>query len=256
MPTILINTIIDVLPALIKGSGSPVGGTNPVTTAMFKSTWIIISDPIPTASKKPNLSGAFLATFIIAKNSKTKIIIKTKAPTKPVSSAIIEKIKSDSANGKNKNFCLELKIPDPNIPPREIPKSDWTSWNPSFCLEANGSTNATSLFSLYGSINISTTTRQIAGTDKIKKCFIFAPPTKSITTTKSAIQIVIDIFGSNIMSAQNIPPIKSTGKIPLNDFTFSALFDSKLADKTIKANLAISEGWKVINLKFIHLVAP
>ena len=37
---------------------------------------------------------------------------------------IIEKIKSDSANGKNKYFCLELKTPTPNIPPSEIPNID------------------------------------------------------------------------------------------------------------------------------------
>ena len=50
------NIIIDVEPAEINGSGSPVGGTKPVTTEIFKSTWIIIIAPIPTAKKNPNLS--------------------------------------------------------------------------------------------------------------------------------------------------------------------------------------------------------
>ena len=45
-------------------------------------------------------------------------------PTKPVSSAMIEKIKSDSENGKNKYFCLDLKTPVPNAPPRAMPKID------------------------------------------------------------------------------------------------------------------------------------
>ena len=36
IPIALMNTISDVLPALINGSGRPVGGILPVTTAMFK----------------------------------------------------------------------------------------------------------------------------------------------------------------------------------------------------------------------------
>ncbi len=202
IPIKLMKTINEVLPALINGSGKPVGGTSPVTTAMFNITWIMISAPIPVASKKPNLSGAFLATFIIHKNIKTnKIIIKSE-PAKPVSSAITENIKSDSANGKNKYFCLELNIPEPNIPPREIPRSDCTSWNPSSCFAANGSAKAISLFSLYGSIKINKTTSATAGTESIAKCFNLAPPTKSITTTKSAMQMVIDMFGSKIIKTQ------------------------------------------------------
>ena len=42
------------------------------------------------------------------------------APTNPVSSTIIEKIKSDSENGKKRYFCLELKIPTPNQFPSPI----------------------------------------------------------------------------------------------------------------------------------------
>jgi len=57
-------------------------------------------------------------------NNKTKSNITNNEPTKPVSSAIIENIKSDSENGKNKYFCLELKIPVPNIPPSAIPRID------------------------------------------------------------------------------------------------------------------------------------
>lgn len=255
-PSILIKIIRDVEPALINGSGKPVGGTTPVTTATFKSIWIIIIDPIPTESKNPNLLSAIFATFKILTNNKTKIKIINKHPTKPNSSAIIENIKSDSANGRNKYFCLELKIPEPNIPPSDTAKSDWTNWNPSSLLDANGSINATSLLSLYGSIKISTATKQIAGIESIKKCLNFAPPTKSITTINAAIQIVIDIFGSKIINKQNNPPTIKIGSIPLNDFIFSSLLDKQLAAKTIKANFAISDGWKVITLKFIHLVAP
>ena len=158
MPSIAIKTIIDVEPAEMNGSGRPVGGTTPVTTAIFKSTWIIISEPIPAESIAPNLSGAFFAIFIMHTNKSTKIAITLSAPTKPVSSAIIAKMKSDSENGKNRYFCLEWKSPEPNIPPRDTPRSDWTNWKPSPLLEAKGSMNATSRFNLYGSM----TTKKIA----------------------------------------------------------------------------------------------
>ena len=248
--------MIDVEPAEMNGSGKPVGGTNPETTATFKITWIKISEPIPAESKHPNLSLAFFATLIMQTNKSTKTTIKTLAPTKPVSSAIIEKIKSDSANGKNKYFCLELNKPEPNAPPSEIANKDCTNWKPSFWLDAKGSEKATSRLSLYGSSTINNTTRRIAGTASTKKCFSFAPPINSITTIKRAMQIVMDMFGSKMISTQKIPPTNSTGKSPLNDFILSALFESTLAAKTIKANFAISEGWNVMNLKFIHLVAP
>lgn len=248
--------IIDVEPADMNGSGKPVGGTSPVTTATFKRHWMIIIEPIPTHKRKPNLSGAILATLKTVKTKTTKSKIKKLTPTNPTSSAIIERMKSDSANGKNKYFCLDLKTPTPNIPPSAIPRSDWTSWNPSPLLEANGSMNATSRFSLYGSIKTSKTTRAIAGMDKSKKCFKLAPPTKSITTIKRAMQIVMDIFGSKIMSTQKIAPTTKTGSSPLNDFIFSLDFESTLAAKIINEIFASSDGWKVINPRLIHLVAP
>lgn len=240
----------------MNGNGKPVGGTKPVTTATFKRTWINTSDATPAEIKHPNLSVAFLEIFIIHKNNKTNNKTTNIEPTKPVSSAIIENIKSDSENGKNKYFCLELNIPTPNKPPREIPKSDWTSWKPSPLLDANGSTNATSLLNLYGSTIINRTTTAIAGITIIKKCLALAPPIKSITTIKHAMQIVIDIFGSIIISKQFKTPTNNTGKIPLNDLTDSVLFESNPAEKIIKANFAISDGWNVITLKLIQRVAP
>ena len=104
MPSIDIKIIIDVEPAEINGSGKPVGGTSPVTTAIFKSTWIIIIEPMPTAIKKPNLSAALFAIFTIIKNKITNKLKRKITPTKPTSSAIIERIKSDSENGKNRYF--------------------------------------------------------------------------------------------------------------------------------------------------------
>ena len=48
-PKALINTISELEPALIKGKGKPVGGIEPVTTAMFIKVWIAIILVIPVA---------------------------------------------------------------------------------------------------------------------------------------------------------------------------------------------------------------
>ena len=48
-PIALINTISELEPALMNGSGSPVGGTLAVTTAIFINVWIAIIEVIPVA---------------------------------------------------------------------------------------------------------------------------------------------------------------------------------------------------------------
>ena len=60
--------------------------------------------------------------MLIIKIKKTKI--KTVHPTKPSSSAIIEKIKSLSLNGRKSSACLELNNPTPQTPPLPIAYSD------------------------------------------------------------------------------------------------------------------------------------
>ena len=80
-----------------------------------------ITNAIPAQSNAPNRSGAFKAILTSKKIKSAKADISKMQPIKPVSSPIIEKIKSDSANGKNKYFCLELKSPTPNQPPEPKP---------------------------------------------------------------------------------------------------------------------------------------
>ena len=83
------------LPALINGSGSPVGGILPVTTAIFKITWTLITQAIPATSKLANLSLEFNEILISAPTKTAKIITIIDAPKKPNSSQIIENIKSN-----------------------------------------------------------------------------------------------------------------------------------------------------------------
>jgi hypothetical protein len=49
IPIALIKTTIDVDPAEINGSGSPVGGMSPVTTATFSIVWTPIIAVMPLA---------------------------------------------------------------------------------------------------------------------------------------------------------------------------------------------------------------
>ena len=46
----------EVEPAEMKGSGNPVGGIEPDTTAMLRIVWIEIIAPIPKHKKAENLS--------------------------------------------------------------------------------------------------------------------------------------------------------------------------------------------------------
>ena len=116
-PTPAIKMATDVPPLEINGSGSPVGGMDPVTTAIFKSVCTAIKIPTPSASKHPNLSFAESPTLKSKKQSNINTPISKSAPTKPNSSPIIEKMKSLSAKGKKRYFWRELKSPTPKSPP-------------------------------------------------------------------------------------------------------------------------------------------
>lgn len=115
-----INTRSDVLPALINGSGSPVGGIEPVTTAIFSITCILIIAPIPKQRKAENLLFARIPTLKIVTIKIANNIIRIKQPIKPNSSAMIEKMKSDSQNGKKSSAWRELNNPTPQSPPLPI----------------------------------------------------------------------------------------------------------------------------------------
>lgn len=220
-PIALIKTIKDVLPALINGSGNPVGGILPVTTAMFINTCTAITVATPVTKRAPNLSFALRAILIkqTINNTKTKMI--PIAPTKPSSSPIIEKIKSLSQNGKNKYFCLELKSPTPNQPPEPREYKDWISWKPSPFGEDHGSKNAINLFIRYGSIKINAGTAITAGTPSKTKCFALIPPTNNIIISVIPKHMVMLIFGSKITSRQNKPPTAKGGKSVLKLLTLS-----------------------------------
>ena len=76
----------------------------------------------------------------------------------------------------------------------------------------------------------------------IRKCFIFIPPKNNIDSINNATHIVTDIFGSNKISRQIIPPKISTGITPKKlriALVFSLIYP---AVKTTKQYFAISDG--------------
>ena len=95
-----IKTTSEVLPAEINGSGNPVGGIEPDTTAILSITCVAIMQAIPPDNNEPNLSLQPSAILIKKIIKVAKVNITSVAPKKPTSSHIIEKIKSLSANGK------------------------------------------------------------------------------------------------------------------------------------------------------------
>ncbi|OGO59032.1 MAG: hypothetical protein A2V85_01315 [Chloroflexi bacterium RBG_16_72_14] len=58
MPTAAKLMISEDPPADTKGSGMPVTGISPTTTAMLTNAWMQIQQVIPAASRAPNVSGA------------------------------------------------------------------------------------------------------------------------------------------------------------------------------------------------------
>ena len=104
IPTPAINIITLVPPELIKGRGKPVGGIQPVTTAILRSVCTPIINAIPQARSEPNLSLAFSPILIIKITRLKNTPIRAISPKKPISSPIIDKIKSDSAKGRKRYF--------------------------------------------------------------------------------------------------------------------------------------------------------
>ena len=124
IPIPIKNTLTLVPPADINGSGIPVGGIVPVTTATFIAVCTAIIAVIPVAKYTPSLSNASCAIRIPMYTISKYITISIMQPTSPNSSPIIEKIKSLSLNGKNMYFCLLLNSPTPNSPPAPSEYSD------------------------------------------------------------------------------------------------------------------------------------
>ena len=92
-------------------------GIEPVTTAMFIMACNPINDVIPTATKLPNISGAFMAISNPLHMKIANKIITMVHPMKPNSSAKIEKMKSLCGSGIYKYFCLLSPSPAPKMPP-------------------------------------------------------------------------------------------------------------------------------------------
>lgn len=73
-----------------------------------------------TASKLPNISGAFIAIKVPRQTNIANKVMINKQPIKPNSSEITANIKSFCGSGKYKYFCVLFPSPAPNSPPEPI----------------------------------------------------------------------------------------------------------------------------------------
>lgn len=80
IPMPAINTITEVPPLEINGRGSPVGGIDPVTTAILRRVCTPIIKATPQASKVPKRSGALSPIFISKMTKVKKTIISAISP--------------------------------------------------------------------------------------------------------------------------------------------------------------------------------
>ena len=91
----------------MKGIGIPVTGILPVTTATFIISCIATTDIIPVDKSLPYISFALIATLMPAAINTINNAIISIPPKNPVSSTIIEKIKSLYGSGIYSAFCLD-----------------------------------------------------------------------------------------------------------------------------------------------------
>ena len=108
---------------------------------MLNIACIPIIPVIPIATNDPNISGAFIAITIplhikIANNKITKI-----TPTRPVSSAHVDNMKSLCGSAMYIYFCTPFPNPTPNKPPEPIAYNDCIICQPLFCGSCQGSKN-------------------------------------------------------------------------------------------------------------------
>ncbi len=99
-PEANMNTISELPPADTYGSGTPVGGTAPQTTAMLSNDCVAITAVIPAANNLFALSFASMAVFMPENTRIANTPTTATHPISPNSSPITEKIKSLSANGR------------------------------------------------------------------------------------------------------------------------------------------------------------
>ena len=70
-------------------------------------------------------------------------------------------------------------------------------------------------------MRMSTGTATSAGMPMTRKCLMRAPPMNSMQNMRSATQMVIDMFGSRIISTHMPRPTPTTGRIPRKVGIFS-----------------------------------
>jgi hypothetical protein len=130
--------------------GIPVIGMMPIVIPIFTTKWNRNIPAIPAARLAPNKSfedAVMINPLTIIKRERKKTNMH---PAKPVSSAIIEKIKSVDCWGRYlKWLCVPLRNPLPKTPPEPTAVIDWIMFHPAPRGSIYGSRNTTSLIIWY-----------------------------------------------------------------------------------------------------------
>ena len=130
-------------PAETNGSGMPVTGMSPTTTAMLTNACRQIQAVIPAASIAPKVSGAPREVRIPRNPIARNRTMTSPAPTRPNSSPMMAKMKSLNALGRNSPPASRLSPrPAPKTPPSARAKKPWMLWKPRSDEEFQGSSQA------------------------------------------------------------------------------------------------------------------
>jgi hypothetical protein len=81
-------------PAEMRGSGTPSGGSTPITAPMLTTAWTTIQAVMPVAARRANRSGTRRAIRRPAKASPPYMAVTHSVPTSPSSSPMVAKMKS------------------------------------------------------------------------------------------------------------------------------------------------------------------
>ena len=113
-------------PWLMKGRVTPVSGMRRVTPPTIRNAWKEMEAVRPLAMKAVRSDFARAATVRPRTANSMNSSSTADAPSRPISSPIAEKMKSDSTTGMRVD--MPRPMPTPTMPPSASEYSDCTSW--------------------------------------------------------------------------------------------------------------------------------
>ena len=110
-PTMMKLASSELPPWLMKGSVTPVSGSSLVTPPTMRNACTVIAAVRPTAVKADTSDLARAAVVSPRTANSIKAISTPEAPSRPISSPMAEKMKSDSTTGMRRGRPLPMPVP-------------------------------------------------------------------------------------------------------------------------------------------------